>query len=54
MTIEQEAKKYGLSRQTYTNRVKTWIKVNVNGRDALVNPNQIMYLKEDVHEPNNN
>ena len=41
---DEEAKQYNLSRQCYENRLKTWRRVDINGKKALVNPKQFMYL----------
>ena len=47
MTKEKEAAKYGLTRQAYEFRLKTWIPVVIDGEKHLVNPKQIMKLIED-------
>ncbi len=46
MSIEKEAAKYGLSRQTYQLRLKNWVEMEINGSTWLVNKKYMMELKE--------
>ena len=46
MNKTEEAKSYGISKQAYNYRLKNWVKVKINGKDALINPNAVMYLKK--------
>ena len=47
MNKEEEAAKYGITRQAHAKRLKTWIPVVIDGEKHLVNPKQIMKLIED-------
>ena len=44
MSIEKQAAKYGLSRQTYQFRLKNWIEVEIDGKKYLVSPKYLMEL----------
>ena len=46
MTLEEKAKKHGLSRQAYTKRLNNWVKAVIDGKECLVNPSKFMVLKD--------